>query len=270
MLLSSIVAAALAWSTMAPAPRVVTVRAFDFRFEAPATVPAGTITFRLENRGKEIHHLWIVKLAKGKTAEDFMKLTKVWGSALRMPAWATDVGGPNSAGAGESDEGTMTLDPGTYMLVCWIPSSDGMLHIMKGMVRPITVTAAGATPPDEPKADVSMILDDYSFELSRPLTPGRHVIRIENRAKQSHEAVIARLAPDKTLSQAVSWMNGGQVGPSPVVPLGGASGLATGRHMYITVDLQPGRYVLLCFIPDVRTGKPHSAHGMVKEITIAP
>ena len=42
------------------------------------------------------------------------------------------------------------------------------------------------------------------------------------------------------------------------------------RHMFVTADLKPGKYVLLCFIPDARDGRPHSAHGMAKEITVEP
>ena len=40
--------------------------------------------------------------------------------------------------------------------------------------------------------------------------------------------------------------------------------------MFITADFQPGRYALLCFIPDAKDGKPHFVHGMAKEITVAP
>jgi hypothetical protein len=250
-------------------PMVVKVKALDYSFEAPATIRAGTTTFRLQNVGKEPHHLWIVRLTEGKTPADFTKAMKAWGSALKMPAWAIDVGGPNTAGAKETAEGTMTLEPGTYMLVCWVPSPDGMLHVMKGMVKPLTVSGP-ALPAAEPTADITMMMDDYSFDLSKPITPGRHTIRFENRAAQSHEAVIARLLPDKTLGQAVTWLNAGQAGPAPVVLLGGASGLAKGRHMFVTVDFEPGHYALLCFIPDAKDGKPHFDHGMAREVIVAP
>jgi uncharacterized cupredoxin-like copper-binding protein len=250
-------------------PRVVNVKAYDYRFDAPTSISAGTTSFRLQNLGKEPHHLWIVRLAEGKTSADFMNAMKSWGSALKMPSWAVDVGGPNTAGSKETAEGTMTLEPGKYMLVCWIPSPDGQLHVMKGMVKPLSVTAP-ATASVEPTADITMMMDDYSFDLSKPITAGRHTIRFENRAAQSHEAVIARLLPDKTLAQAVTWLNAGQAGAAPVVLLGGASGLAKGRHMFITADFQPGHYALLCFIPDAKDGKPHFDHGMAKEIVVAP
>jgi uncharacterized cupredoxin-like copper-binding protein len=252
-----------------PSATVVTIRALDYRFEAPASVPAGTITFRLKNDGREAHHLWIVQLKDGKTPADFLEATKVWGSSLKMPPWAIDVGGPNTASPGERAEGTVTLEAGTYMLVCWVPSPNGVVHVMKGMVQRLRVTARRAAESAEPTATTNLVLDDYSFTFSKPMAAGRQIVRVENRAAtQSHEVVIAKLLPGRTLLNAVAWLNGGQGGPSPVEAIGGASGLGTGRHMYLTLDLQPGKYVLLCFIPDVKTGKPHSDHGMAKEIAI--
>ena len=83
----------------APAPRVVTVRARDFSFEAPAEIAAGTVTFRLRNTGKELHHLWVVQLTNGKTPADFTTAMKTWGSELRMPApISTKVAASNTAG----------------------------------------------------------------------------------------------------------------------------------------------------------------------------
>jgi len=40
--------------------------------------------------------------------------------------------------------------------------------------------------------------------------------------------------------------------------------------MFITATFTPGTYVLLCFIPDAKDGKPHSSHGMAKEIKVEP
>jgi hypothetical protein len=50
--------------------------------------------------------------------------------------------------------------------------------------------------------------------------------------------------------------------------MGGATPMDKGRYMYITVNLEPGRYALLCFAPDAKDGKPHIAHGMIREITV--
>jgi len=252
-----------------PPPTVVTVKATDYKFDAPASVPAGTISFRLENSGKEVHHLWLVQLLNGKTLADFQKAMDAWTSGP-MPSWVVDVGGPNEASTGVTAEATMTLDAGSYVMVCYVPSPDGRPHVMKGMIKALAVTSAGATAPSEPTADITMKMTDYAFDLSQPITAGKHVIRIENTATQSHEVIIGRLLAGKTMRQALTWLNEGQKGPAPVVGLGGASGLAKGRHQFITMNFEPGRYVLLCFIPDVKDNKPHTDHGMSREVIVAP
>jgi hypothetical protein len=248
-------------------PRVVTVKAVDFAFEAPDRIPAGTITLRLVNAGYELHHLWLVKLTSGKTARDFMKAMEGWSDAAVMPSWAIDVGGPNDAGPAVPAEATMTLEPATYMMICYVPSPDGKLHVMKGMVRPLVVTAAGATKPAEPKADIVLTLTDYGFDAKPALTAGKHTIRVENAAQQSHEVAIARLERG-TMEQALEWYNAGGVGPGPVTALGGGAGIAKGRRLFLDVDFTPGEYLFLCFIPDAKDGKPHSEHGMLKQVSV--
>lgn len=253
----------------AAAPRVVTVRTLDYAFEAPATIPAGATTFRIENAGKELHHVWLVQLQQGKTPEDYLQaMQAVMKGEAPMPTWAIDVGGPNAAAPGLLADGTVTLEPGHYVLLCHIPAPDGQLHSAKGMVRPLTVTPV-RTPAAAPRADVTMTLRDYDFVLSRPVTAGRHTMRIVNAADQPHEVFVARLLPGRTAHDVLQWIEQGMQGAPPMVPLGGATGLAKGRGMQFTADFEPGEYGLFCFVPDAKDGKPHVAHGMVKQITVA-
>lgn len=267
MLAASLASTARAQQTPAPEPYVVVVRASDYKFEAPTTAPAGTLTFRLENVGQEVHHLWLVQLRHGRTYADFLKAVDSW-SAPRMPEWVLDVGGPNDVSAGMTASATMTLDPGKYVMVCYVPAPDGRPHVTHGMIKELTVTSTGATAAGEPNADITLRMTDYAFDLSKPIEAGAHTIRIANGGSQSHEVVIGQLKPGKSMRQALDWLNAGQHGTAPVIAFGGASGLATGRHEIISVDFEPGRYVFLCFIPDRKDGRPHAAHGMVKEFTV--
>lgn len=52
------------------------------------------------------------------------------------------------------------------------------------------------------------------------------------------------------------------------VPIGGATPMSIGERNWISVDLQPGPYALICFIPDRGDGKPHFMHGMTKEFEV--
>lgn len=249
--------------TPAPAPTLVTVTARDFAFAAPTTVPAGLTTVRLVNEGREMHHAQLVRLDDGHTVEEMMRVAGEHGP---IPAWAHFVGGPNVPAPGGFTEATMQLQPGTYALVCFVPSGDGVPHLMKGMVKPLTVVPARSEAV-APAAGIRMVLRDYAFDIAPEITAGRHTLRVENAAAQPHEVVVMRLAPGKTPQDLLAWMQT-QAGPPPAVPMGGTALLSTGESNQITADFEPGEYALLCFVPDARDGAPHVAHGMVRQITV--
>jgi hypothetical protein len=58
-------------SATAPANEV-TITATDYKFDAPAEIPAGLTNFRMVDNGKELHHATLIKLEEGKTFDDMM------------------------------------------------------------------------------------------------------------------------------------------------------------------------------------------------------
>ena len=253
---------------------VVTVHAREFAFIAPASIGAGTTTFRLVNDGKEVHQISILQLAKGKTLADYAAAMK----ANKPAPWAVGVGGPNAAGPGQTIDATVTLEAGNYILVCWVPSPGAPVpHMAKGMIQPLTVTEkSGVTQAGAPVSylpesapDVHLELFDYGFKLSKPLTAGKHTIHVMNTGTQEHEAVLMKLAPGKTMKDADAWFESGMKGPSPIESSPGMAGLGKGRTGSFTTNLTPGKYGLICYIPDAKDGKPHSMHGMVQELIVA-
>jgi hypothetical protein len=247
-----------------PAPNVVTITATNYKFDAPDSIPAGLTTIRLVDDAG-LHHAELLRLGDGKTVADLEK-------ALKQPGppqpWIIPAGGPNPPHPnGGVAEVTQTLVPGNYAIICFVPDADGKPHFVKGMVRPLTVTASTATSAPEPTADVTVTMSDYSYKFSTPLTAGKHVIRIDNAGPQFHELFLARLAPGKTAGDLATWVDK-QVGPPPAEPLGGVAALPAGGHAYIPVDLTPGQYGIFCFEPDAKDGKPHVAHGMMQQITV--
>ena len=272
--------ASLAWAVgcsrpapQATGPSVVTITATDYAFGMPDTIPAGLTTFRLVNQGKELHHASLVRLGEGKSAADFQAgLAAAMKSHAPPPSWMTFPGGPNAVTLGDTGVATQMLEPGSYVFVCWIPSPDGVPHVMKGMMHPLLVTAGAAPAPvaAEPATDVTIKLTDYDFQLSQPLTAGKHVVRVENTGAQAHEIVIAALAPGKTLRDFIAWEEGGEKGPLPTGEwLGGVTTLDAGGHAQFATTFAPGSYLLLCFWPDAKDGKPHIMHGMAKQITVS-
>ena len=247
------------------APAIVTVTATDFRFDAPATAPAGAVTIHLINHGKELHQVQLIKLEDGKTAADFAKALQTPGPP---PSWIKFVGGPNGIAPGQEAQATSVLAPGSYMYLCFIPSQDGVMHAAKGMVRPFEVTATSGAATEAPAADVTITLTDYAFDSSQPLTAGPHTILVKNAGPQPHEIVLLKLAPGKKAEDFGRWAETGMKGPPPAEPLGGVGFLDKGSEGSFTADLTPGDYGFICFVPDAKDGKPHLAHGMMRTITV--
>jgi uncharacterized cupredoxin-like copper-binding protein len=174
----------------------------------------------------------------------------------------------NPPAPGQAAEITLNLAPGNYLLVCFVPSADHVPHIAKGMSRPMVVTGSAVADASLPAADVEIKLTDYAFGLSAPLAAGQHVIRVVNTAQQTHEVQVVRLAPGKTGADVAAWIENMQ-GPPPGEPLSGVAGLGVGKSATFPLTLTPGNYALICFIPDAKDGKPHSAHGMIQNFKVS-
>ena len=90
---------------------------------------------------------------------------------------------------------------------------------------------------------------------------------VENRGPQPHEAIFVRLAPGKSTLDLMEWIKKKE-GPPPGETYGGVMALQRGQVNLLQAEFTPGDYVLLCYVPDSGDGKPHVAHGMVRQITV--
>lgn len=240
---------------------VVNIVATDFAFDMPTTIPAGLTTMRFASRGRELHHLYLVKVASGKSAADVMAWMKTGGPP---PSWMQPVGGPN-ASAGIT-EFTSRLDAGDYVAFCVIPSPDGTPHVMKGMIKELKVVPSFDRTP-APTPTVTLTLKDYDFVFDKPLTAGRHVIAVKNSGPQPHEFFMAKLLPGKVPMDMAHFAEK-PVGAPPGIPFGGITDILPGQTVFLTVDLPAGEYAFICFDPDAKDGKPHLAHGMIRQISV--
>ncbi len=248
-------------------PNHVVVTASDYAFQAPDSISAGLEMFHLLNKGPSIHHIQLVQLDSGKTMADLMTALKKSGPP---PPWIRMMGGPNAVAPTGVDTGFtyMTLQAGSYALLCFVPDSTGAPHAARGMARALTVTASAETPAMEPHPDVIIHLKDYDFTVTGNLTAGPHTVRVVNDGPQPHELIIAALAPRKKAADLVAFVEHGMRGMPPGKPMGGVSGIMPGAHQTITVTFTKGNYGFYCFLPDAKDGKMHAEHGMMKQMTV--
>jgi hypothetical protein len=238
---------------------VVDVRADDFQFTAPPTIPAGLTTFRLTQGGTAGHQLWISRLPEGRTFEEFAA-ANVEG---KPTPWATHLGGPGFTDPPKTTNATLVLTPGTYALVCRMGADgDPRAHLKKGMLRRLDVTAAGAGTLVEPTTDVTVTILDDGFEFSPSLTAGRHTLRVLNSTSGNRQFRLQRVLPGRTVEEAMNFQRG--TGPSgrtisgagavPFDTRGRLSIILPKQYLITTVDLPPGTY-LIASLPARDTAK---------------
>lgn len=264
IVLSACVAAAATQApTDAPIPEI-TIKAADFSFEAPAQIEPGLVALTLINNGQEPHHAQLARLNEEGTLEQFQ-------TALQQNPEAafpliTFVGGPGPLDPGLSQQVTLDLTPGQYIWLDFIPSpQDGIPHLAKGMITPMDVVAHSegdhAAAP-QPEADMTVKLRDFDFPMPSQVKAGEQVWQIFNEGSQPHEVNLIKLAEGKTVEDVQAFMHTPNGAP-PFSSIGGFQAITPGQSGWLNLDLEPGNYVALCFVPNSETGKPHIEHGMI-------
>ncbi|RPI31744.1 MAG: hypothetical protein EHM70_10795 [Chloroflexota bacterium] len=243
----------------------VTFTATDYAFEAPDQLDAGIVTVTLQNNGQEVHHLQFMKLNQDVTFEQFTSaLQESEAAALPLVEFT---GGAGAIPPGQSEQVMVELEPGNYVIACFITDADGVPHLAHGMIAPLTVVESSNQAVEAPAPDQTVTLKDFEFELPQSIQSGRQIWEVVNNGPQPHEFTIVRLAEGKTMDDVAAFMQSPD-GPPPFVEAGGMQALSVGKRGWAILDLQPGNYVAVCFVPDPDTGKAHVELGMVMPFTV--
>ena len=269
---------------------LVEVIAADFAFEAPSEIPSGWVTFRMRNEGKEHHFFLLSRLPDGKTFEDYKEevgtpFDTVWHALMTgavgkaeagqmlgglLPEWYASVrqmGGAGLVAPGRSVRTTVNLEPGTYVMECYVKTADGTFHTSLGMMLPISVTGvpSGGSAPD---AGIEITLSNFQIAVEGEVTPGEHTVAVHFEEHPEfgpgNDVHVVRLDDGVSVDEIVPWMDWMNVDglrePAPAVFVGGTQEMPVGYTAYFTVELEPGRYA---WISESTAGL-----GMVKEFTV--
>jgi hypothetical protein len=282
----------------------VTFVATDFKYDGPASFPAGLTEVELVNEGESHHGLVVVGLGQDKTTDDVLEILEVEGP---IPSWVVFAGGLNGLAPGERASYVYDFEPGRYAVFSF-ESAEGseVMDAAQGMIQELEITEDDGSITNVPEADLTLDLTDFAFTSSEPMTAGPHVIQINNEGEQAHEALVMKLVEGMTADQVVEMMTamgpeegaaaggtppgdasagatpsgeaaasgtpGAEEGAPPEgAPFTSAGGLApipAGASAVLSMSFEPGDYMLICFLPDPADGTPHLAKGMVQAFTI--
>ncbi|MBB3989881.1 hypothetical protein [Croceicoccus naphthovorans] len=270
-----------------PPQNILNLKVEGLSFVGPNTIKSGWTTVRITNDGGMTHHGLLYRLPEGVTAEmldeqlvrpiqasltasiegDIEKATRI---ASTFPGWMGDIeylGGPGMMSNGVTGEATMYLEPGNYIVECYV-KSDGVQHNYnpvpgeRGMVLPLTVLPeAGGM--EEPDSNVTLSVSNAGYEIiDGAFVIGENSVRINFDEQQlynnfvGHDAHIFRIDPDTDVEAAARWPDffpvDGQQTPAPAKFVGGIHDMPEGSTAYFKVDLEEGEYGIVAEIPDAK------------------
>jgi len=278
-------------------PNDVEIVARGLKFDAPTEIPAGWTTFHFKNESQMTHFALIQKLPQGiGLADQQEQVAPVFQNGMNLlneakadeamqvfgtlPAWFGEIvfmGGPGFVSAGGVATTTLNLQPGNYLLECYVKTG-GIFHSFNpspdsiGMVAEFEVTG-DSTAANPPEATFTVTISKAGgIEFDGAPTPGKHIVEVQFGEQQTHENFVkhdlhlVRLAPDTDLEVLQTWMDWremtGLETPAPATFVGGTNEMPAGSTAYLHLDFEPGEYAWIAEVPE------SASKGMMKKFLV--
>jgi uncharacterized cupredoxin-like copper-binding protein len=241
----------------------------SYAFEAPQSIEAGLADIEFKNSGKLEHEAQLIKIEGNHTIEQALKAFDKVLQGGAAADWFRARGGVGTIAPGASATITQRLEPGSYVILdSGEPEGrDVQPHYRQGAVAELTVTG-DATDAKLPDADATITAAEYQFTPSGALKAGKNTIEFRNAGAQWHHLIISRINPGSTIDDVKREIETEKGPPIAEVNAEETAVIDGGEAQLTEVDLTPGSYALLCFIPDRAGGPPHVAKGMISEAKV--
>lgn len=222
----------------------VTVEGGEYAYVMPDEIEGGVVSMRFRNAGKEPHEFALGRIGEGHTIDETIR--DLVANDGDVP-YATDLGGVPLLSPGEEITITRRLEPGTYSLLCFFPSSDGKTHVELGMKRAFQVADESGTTMPTPDAVITATADGYSVP---EIEAGTHTIELRNESGKEPSWYLMVPQPGSTTKDFEAWIEGGQKGGAPVSFVGAMQSFPSGESIFVTLDLEAGTTYRLEDEPD--------------------
>jgi hypothetical protein len=116
--------------------------------------------------------------------------------------------------------------------------------------------------------EVEIAASEYSFDIPEGIAAGPTALRLSNTGEEAHFMDLFQLTEGHTIDEVLQSEDpeddglGNHLGTSGLAAPGGDD------TEYLNVDLEPGTYALVCFIPGA-DGTPHAFTGMAVEFAVS-
>jgi hypothetical protein len=228
---------------------------------APETAETGLAEITVTNDSDAEADLQLIRVEGDRTTEEVVEGLGKAIQGKEFPEWFFAAGGVGSLKPGESATVEQVLQPGDLYAF----NTSGGPPDSKTVPTEVTGDESDA---EIGEGDATVEAAEYVFN-TETLPSGEVEIAFDNIGAQPHHLIASPIKGDAT-AEDVEKAFKEEKGPPPLEEKGTLSTavLEGGEGQLVTMDLEPGRYALYCFITDREGGPPHVFKGMVDEVEV--
>jgi hypothetical protein len=227
-------------------------------FTVPKSVKGGVTEISFTNSAEGDHSAQLVGAQDGHTPREALAAGNAWGEKGKgLPDWVVLAGGLGDVKAGDTASVTQELAPGKYVVA----------DLNSGANAEFAVT--GDSGGGEVASDGRTIeATEYEF-TSSGLKAGANRLVFKNAGAEPHFIAGVKLKPGGTIEDARRFFKT-EKGKPPFdeSQTFNTAVIDAGDSQSVEVELQEGKYALLCFVPDRAGGPPHAVKGMISEAVV--
>lgn len=268
-----------------PEDEIIEIVSNHMDFQMPDSISSGWHTFKYDNRSDETHFFLVDKYPEGISIENMEKeVGPVFQKGMdliiegkpeegieafnQLPEWFFNVvfvGGSGLLSPKSSSLTTLNLEPGYYIIECYVKMPNGTFHSNMGMVKSLIVTSeVSKVTPAEPTNEI-LISSGEGIVVKDSVLGGKQIFSVYFKDQLVHENFVGhdvnlvRVTEGADISSLEAWINWAQpkglISPAPegFTFLGGVNDMPEGSKAYFEVDLLPGTYVLISEVPNARS-----------------
>jgi plastocyanin len=251
-------------------------------FEMVDEIKSGWTTFKYINKSYEPHFFILEKMPDTLGLKTYKKdLFPPFTSAFehfekgeieagmkefeKIPEWFYKVelaGGVGLTSKKTTSKSTIFLEPGTYVMECYVRMPNGMPHTFMGMVKELKVNEE-TNDNKTPEADYNIdIASENGITFVDSLKTGNYILSVKFQDQKQyehmmgHDVNLVKIENDSLISTLGNWLNTVDFkafrspAPENLLFLGGIEDLPAGKTGYFEVNLEKGSYVLISEIPN--------------------
>ncbi|MCA9860928.1 MAG: hypothetical protein KC438_14460, partial [Thermomicrobiales bacterium] len=211
-----------------------------------------------------------LQLPGGTAIDDFSALLTD-PATVEPPEWYYTTFAPGGISATPGEESWVVLDlpEGVYAVNSDVPEAG-----LPAVELEVTGEALADLPVPAATAKVDMV--EMMFHFDPPIVAGSQILEVTNSGEQMHFFTLASVPAGTTVEDFMGLAASFSGTPTEsslafddIQPYFDTANQSPGTTAWAALNVDPGTYLALCFVPDPATGAPHAMLGMVDVLTIA-